>query len=374
MAFTGQLGTSDSYLANIVLGTAGGGDLEQIINHVLALVQTANAGQTATAENTLVLVDDAVGTVDHFESASHTLVLVDEAISSITMLSVSDTLALVDLAEGRTPISIAVAQTLELVQVQDGHQNPVNKLIFDDLGLVSQVNRTITVVVSQSMSLVSAVHRFLGGVDVLNLIQSVSVGKSKDGTSHQLTLLETIVIESVLTRSVPDPLGLIQSVTYSVVGDGCALLDYRPYVGSSTDPAFPPPSTTKPTLGDGTLTLTFPFVAPTTTLILRNPEFDNTERLAFNRVIRESRGGSLSVFADPDWPKEDILLFTVTSLRPQKLDALRTFLLDSAGREIGLLDWENRQWKGIVLNPDAAMSEPGRDNRTVSLEFDGELV
>jgi len=373
MAFIGQLGTNDSYLANIQLGIAGGGGLEQVVSHTLDLIQTASAGQTISISDPITLDHTATGAVAHSESVSDTLVLTDEALSSIKIVSVSDTLVLEQAASGQIPISIAIAHTLELVQSQDGHPSPVNKIITDDLGLESRVNRTITISVSQPMSLTDVGRRFLGALDTLDLIQTVLVGKNRGGVEDILSIVETIGLLSILTRSVADPLSLSQSVTYSLLGT-CDLLDYTPYVGSSTDSEFPPPSTTPPVLGDGTLTLTFPFAAPTTTLILRNPEFDNTERLAFNRIIRESRGGSLAVFADPIWPKEDVLIFTITGLRPQKLDALRTFLLDSVGKEIGLLDWENRQWKGIILNPDAAMSEPGRGDRTISLEFEGALV
>ena len=36
---------------------------------------------------------------------------------------------------------------------------------------------------------------------------------------------------------------------------------------------------------------------------LRAPNLGNKDRLSFNRVLRETRGGTLVVFADPIWPK-----------------------------------------------------------------------
>jgi hypothetical protein len=56
---------------------------------------------------------------------------------------------------------------------------------------------------------------------------------------------------------------------------------------------------------------------------------------------------------------------------------LLDFLLTSLGAEIGLLDHENRQWRGILLNPEAEITQTQREGSceyAVSLEFEGVLV
>ena len=60
----------------------------------------------------------------------------------------------------------------------------------------------------------------------------------------------------------------------------------------------------------------------TDTLVLRAPEFGNKDRLQFNRISRETRGGTLIVYADPMWPKTQTLVLTFSALKPAQAEAL----------------------------------------------------
>ena len=53
---------------------------------------------------------------------------------------------------------------------------------------------------------------------------------------------------------------------------------------------------------------------PTDNVVLRAPDFGNKDRLGFNRVLRETRGGTLIVFADPEWPKTQTLALNFSGL------------------------------------------------------------
>jgi hypothetical protein len=108
--------------------------------------------------------------------------------------------------------------------------------------------------------------------------------------------------------------------------------------------------------------------------VLRNPELANKETLSFDRINRETRGGTLEVYSDPDWPKAKTLSLEVQHLKQSQVDDLLQFFLDSLGQEIGLLDHENRQWRGFILTPDAEVTHVGRENRSVQFDFEGELV
>jgi alkyl hydroperoxide reductase subunit AhpC len=121
------------------------------------------------------------------------------------------------------------------------------------------------------------------------------------------------------------------------------------------------------------LTLTYPFVSPTRTVVLRNPQFGNVDRLAFDRINRETRGGTLIMFADATWPKQQTMNVTLTALNRQQKENLLDFLSTSVGQDIGLLDHENRLWKGIVLTPDATINNDSRGGYTITLEFEGVL-
>ncbi len=154
--------------------------------------------------------------------------------------------------------------------------------------------------------------------------------------------------------------------------------DYSPSigVGTSNNPAPPPAALVFPSgLGPGEFTLLYPATGtPTDTLVLRKPEFGNKDRLQFNRISRETRGGTLVVYADPMWPKTQNLVLTFSALKPTQAKALTTFLANHLGQQIGLWDWEGRHWTGIVTNPNDPVVQDSKYSYTGSLEFEGQLV
>ena len=44
------------------------------------------------------------------------------------------------------------------------------------------------------------------------------------------------------------------------------------------------------------------------------------------------------------------------------------------GLEIGLWDWEGRQWTGIITKPNDPVVQDSKYSYTGSLEFEGQLV
>lgn len=123
-----------------------------------------------------------------------------------------------------------------------------------------------------------------------------------------------------------------------------------------------------PVLGKATLTLTYGM----TELILRNPIFNNTTRKGYTRIQRETRGGTLKIFADPIWPKTTTLIYSIEAL-PNPQEVL-DFLEASLGQQITLLDHEDREWIGIITNPNTAVTDNGICRAECQLEFVGELV
>ncbi len=107
---------------------------------------------------------------------------------------------------------------------------------------------------------------------------------------------------------------------------------------------------------------------------MRNPEFGDRNTLTFTRINQTTRGGTLTVFADPDWPKFQTLSVQVKALSDLAAAAVLQFLEDSLGQEIGLLDWEGRQWRGIITNPDTAVSYGIDCGHSVAIEFEGNPV
>lgn len=106
-------------------------------------------------------------------------------------------------------------------------------------------------------------------------------------------------------------------------------------------------------------------------LVLRAPEPDDRDRIAFNRVNRETRGGELDVFSDPTWAKVNTLLFTIVAIKPDKINQLQQFLQDTLGQEIQLQDWTGSTWRGVVTTPNEAATEDSEGFWTFAFEFEG---
>lgn len=108
--------------------------------------------------------------------------------------------------------------------------------------------------------------------------------------------------------------------------------------------------------------------------ISRSMNYGDIDRLAFDRIVRETRGGTLHVYADPIWPKTESLLFSISSIRRAKAYEVLDFLVAHLGREITLTTHEGRQWVGFVTNPNEAVTEDRPNSYTITIEFEGQVV
>jgi len=163
---------------------------------------------------------------------------------------------------------------------------------------------------------------------------------------------------------------------HAFITDGVgSLCIYDPVLGYSSDPNAPtPPSSTAPTLvRQNHVRLYWPTVIPTKAVQIRAPMLGDRDRLQNMRIQRESRGGTLQVFADPTWPKLQILALTFTGLTETEAAAVQQFFLDSLGLEVGFEDWDGRIWHGVIITPDEPFVRSRRDIVDISFEFEGEL-
>ena len=199
----------------------------------------------------------------------------------------------------------------------------------------------------------------------LNLNQAV-VGWLGQAASDQLTFTQTLISNGVVAQAVTSSLELLNVVSYYTV-DFC---HYNLGVGAGSFDV-PAPSPYDPILiRRSTTILTWPYTTPTLTLELRNPNFDNVEQFEPRRINRRTRGGKLEVFRDINWPDAQRLIFTFSSLCEQTVKDLLYFMHWSLGKEIGVLDFESRQWKGIILTPSEAISEPGVSGFSAGFELE----
>ena len=388
----------------------------------LALIQAlAHNFVLASASNALALISTGGGSKNVPASASNVLALAQTLAENFTLESASSPLALVSSASAAVDTNIflsasnaftltqtlshvidhhrsipsdagddqSLLQLLQTVSVARNLRESVsntlalvgevrlkehNESVQSFLSLAQRVGRVLPVSASNSMFLQQEAARLFKLMSRLNFISSVTNSKGRDALSV-IPFVQTATVLSDYARILSQDLGIRQSVglihEFAIPNVECT---YSPFVGDVTSGITPPP-TTAPVLGSATLTLTHPFVTPTTTLVLRNPELNNSERFQFARINRTTRGGDLKIFSDSTWPKQESLKVQIESLTTAQKDSLVTFFEDFIGLEIGLLDDEDRQWKGLITQPDADITDVNGDGCTyaVIFEFEGKL-
>lgn len=104
---------------------------------------------------------------------------------------------------------------------------------------------------------------------------------------------------------------------------------------------------------------------------LRNPEMDDRQRVAFNRVNRTFFDGSPDVFSADEWATEETQIYTIIANKREKLEPLQAFLQNNLGREVILKDWKGTTWVVIITNPGDLYTEDGEDFWTLNFEVEG---
>jgi hypothetical protein len=241
---------------------------------------------------------------------------------------------------------------------------------------VARVKATaIEVAAENVLGLLGSIHRNQTGAarDWLVFAQTASVDPCKPAGSA-LDLHNTAAVLLSVPRAAGSVLSLKQAAAYSIVLGG-VLQKYHPFVGAGEAGSLMPPPVMPPEGTVAAFRLFYPATGVVTdSVTLRAPNFGNKDRLSFQRILRETRGGTLVVFADPIWPKIQTLVLTFSGLQTLQAQQLLSFLDAHLGEEVGLLDWEGRCWRGVITTPAEPVVQDSRDSYSASLEFEGELV
>lgn len=359
-----------------------GSTLEESVASVLALTDSPDQNlKFASGASVLSLAQDVIYNIDDdiHAVASNTLSLSGAATTGNFVYNRSipigpaDQSAFLGLAQTlflHGDRNLSVAQAMNLLQTVSVRQAIVNLSVSQAISFSQAVGRVLPEAAASALTLIHTAFRIFKPSSALALAQT-AVGLPFKITTSSLALTQTLSKLQEYARSASDTLTISQSIAIEL--NSPDLCNYNPTVGTAGSGITPPP-TTAPTLTPSTLQLRYPAAAPTLTVVLRNPEFANTDALQFNRIKRESRGGTLLVFADPTWPKVQKLTLQINTLKQTTRNELQVFLESSIGREILLDDWEGRTWQGIITNPDAEITQTGRTEYSVTLEFEGNLV
>lgn len=195
-------------------------------------------------------------------------------------------------------------------------------------------------------------------------------GYFSEDISDQLEISHAANFSVVRVLAAVDTLNLIASFLCEKNSPNVCL--YDPVLGGTTDPRYARNFLAQPfgISPQDNITLFYPVINPTSTIELRNPELGNRNRLEFQRINRETRGGTLIVAADPDWPKQERILLEIRGLSESKVDSLRAFILASLGQEIGFTDWEGNTFRAILMNPEEATVRNRTCDTSITLELE----
>jgi len=388
----------------------------------LALTHTATVTKSKSVVDTLTL--SQVATADNIRRVSSTLTLTHTAIVTNTRLSVHDdllslshvatvgfvkqvsaasTLHLTQLAGSGVKVgaAISVLQEQYTIDPETGEETPYY-VGLQDTATVAVIRNTpyaVSHIISFAEHAVGIVVHAdaiaVDATDALSLAHAAYANKAPTAI-HTLAITDSAVV--VASKVVNDTLTLTDAATFNVFRATLVVIDtlvldqsvaviggissstlyqYHPFVGVGAvgNPTPPSAMLSGPMSGiEAPFQLVYPAEGTVTdSVTLRAPELGNKDRLGFNRVIRETRGGTLVVFADPMWPKIQTLALSFIGLRRSEAQDLLDFFDDYLGLEIGMIDWEQRYWVGIVTTPEEQIVEDSFNSYSVKFEFEGEL-
>lgn len=370
-------------------------DSEETSDTITFAQEVLNSVEWAgVASDTLALTDDASGYVGLAETVLDTLAFVSVAEGSVGILaSASDSIAFLSEVLGiAVPGDREVPRSdIEFVQTlfSPTHPDPINTLeLIDEATYEIFPEPKYT----QFMSLTQEVEAYLG-IPWLPVEINHDLGLTDElgiVTSMDLNTTFAVVDVAIGSLGLSSSLGLSQSVSGGRGKDGedfVSFVDVASTGGSewlrsashtipfeSNSAVYNPNNKCDRRMGavpTSTYTLTLTSSDGAHQVTLRNPERDNVRRVAFNRVLRETRGGDLTVYRDPNWVSIHTLLFTVVAMKAAMFDQLQQFFLDTLGQEVFVTDWLGEEWVGIVTHPDEVFTEDRDGFWTFAFEFEG---
>jgi len=368
----------------------------------LTLTQSGLVGMIEVSAASTLSFQQSIRVAPAAQTADTQINLSVSARSSIKSISEGHALSLTQTAVVTKPIRVSAESQLITSELVYNPETFGFDLVFSGLGHTASVSPQLQFGSTSYLSFSQAAHPGHVRVDgdsvsatsTISFTHSAIVNLTGDGSStltltqaafgsagtpvdSQLDLTHLAAQTIVRAQTSTTSIGLTQAASFTLI-IGSTTCQYSPFVGSTTDPDAPtPPSLTVngPMAGiQVPFQLVYPSVGPVTDSVsLKAPNLGNKDRLSFNRILRETRGGTVIVFSDPDWPQIQTQVLSFSGLLRVEAQELMTFFEDHLGQEIGMIDWEHRFWKGVITTPEEPVVEDTFDNFTASFSFEGEL-
>lgn len=250
-------------------------------------------------------------------------------------LSVSSTLTFTQVARTK---DIFVSASNHLMLTQQSIQHSIYLSVSSYLDLHQQGARSIECHAVSSLYFVGTPvsGNFQSAADVLGLAQAVQASRGLDSF---LNLTQTVSLVRDIAFPAATQIGFVQNVA---VWKHNSL---APVIAIPAVPEFTPVVLT----GAGR------------TITLRVPEFGNTDSIELSRIQRNSRAGDLIIWRHPSWPKAEKWKYSFQNLSERQSKDFLAFIDATLGQEITLTDHEGVSWSGIIVTPEAPVSQEGPD-------------
>lgn len=310
--------------------------------------------RTVSVSDNLYLSDQTVEVGPIYVSVVDEVPLLDSLSYSLIHFDLTDQIHLSDAAVPNRDVVISVSDTVDVTD---------------------SVHRTFEATLSDVVSIGDSLERSRAFSDLVTVTDSISIALSL-GAADAVDVTDAVAISLVNATLFADAITLLDGIGYLLQQSGST---QAPIIGTCRqDKSFSPngaaPYTAPSIVERRNVILTWPFSSPQLSLELRRPEFNNLEKKVYKRIVRQSRGGDLVAFRDPQWPKIARLNYTVHMVHQSDPQSILDFFEASLGQEVGLLDFESRQWVGFITTPDAFVDlQVGRGIRAIQFEFEGKL-
>jgi hypothetical protein len=225
--------------------------------------------------------------------------------------------------------------------------------------------------VSNLLSVSGSAYRTLpvSVVSQLNLAQELSFVR---GCTSTLTISQTVGLNVSKVQSISQSLGLGSYTVALIDGNWQFTGLYTPIDILAYDPSklqIPPVATHKVQLISDTEVLEYDIV-----------DYGDQDRIEHTRISRRTRNEELIIYRDPVWPKTETLKFKLIDLSADQGKRTLDFLSSNLAATIRLTDWIGVRWSGIIVNPDAQLTQNimdqdcGSGRYEINLEFQGEQL
>ncbi len=246
--------------------------------------------------------------------------------------------------------------------------------VEEELELLSLAARTREFSLTSTFTLTDEAYRSFTPSSVLTISQSLLIGKTRGAIHEELNIEPTLLFNAIWVRSITQEAGVGHSLTY-YFDSSCMEKSFSPFLGESTFESFSDFKLPIQQNAENGITLIYPANGELIQQItLRAPELDDTSTLIFNRINRETRNGKLIVFADADWAKNKTLHLNFYNLTKTEADTTQDFINTTLGEKIRLIDWEGREWSGIIETAEVTIIENREDNWSLAFTFNGSLT